>query len=330
MSDCSYQSALVTGAAGFIGSHLTERLVREGLKVKALVHYNSRNDWGLLESLPRDIQNEVEIVSGDIRDPFSINAAVKNCEAVFHLASLIAIPYSYTAPQAYAATNVMGTLNVLQACLTEGVQKVVHTSTSETYGTAQYVPIDELHPMQGQSPYSATKIGADKLAESYYLSFGLPVATIRPFNTYGPRQSARAIIPTVITQALSGKNLNLGNLHPTRDLNFVEDTVDGFFKIATSNQSVGEVINIGSGKEISMGDLVQKIIKIVGNPVELNVDEQRIRPGKSEVERLLCSNSKALELTGWSPKTSLTDGLNKTVNWISKNLDRYKPDIYNL
>ena len=330
MTSCGYKSVLVTGAAGFIGSHLTERLVREGMKVKALVHYNSRNDWGLLERIPKDTLKEIEVISGDLRDPFSMASTVKGCEVVFHLASLIAIPYSYNAPQAYAATNVMGTLNVLQACLSEGVQKVVHTSTSETYGTARYVPIDEKHPMQGQSPYSATKIGADKIAESYYHSFGLPVATIRPFNTYGPRQSARAIIPTVISQALSGRNVHLGNLTPTRDLNFVADTVDGFFRIAHSDAALGEVINIGSGKEISIGDLVNKIIAIVGNPVELIIDEERIRPCKSEVERLLCDNAKALRLTGWKPQTSLTDGLEQTVRWIRENLDRYKPDIYNL
>jgi len=249
---------LITGAAGFIGSHLTERLVRDGITVKALVHYNSRNDWGYLEQLPHDVLNHIEVMAGDVQDPLSMRKAVQDCDLVFHLASLIAIPYSYLAPQSYIMTNVIGSLNVMQACLDEGVEKIVHTSTSETYGTAQYVPIDESHPLQGQSPYSASKIGADKIAESYHTSFGLPVAIIRPFNTYGPRQSARAVIPTIITQILNDNVVRLGSLHPTRDLNFVSDTVDGFIKVAKSDRSVGEVINIGTGQEISVGELAKK------------------------------------------------------------------------
>lgn len=324
------KQVLVTGAAGFIGSHLTERLVRDGAKVRALVHYNSRNDWGLLERLPKEILAEVEVFTGDVQDPFSMRKAVAGCEVVFHLASLIAIPYSYVAPQSYVTTNVLGTLNVMQACLDEGVKKVVHTSTSETYGTARYVPIDEKHPMQGQSPYSASKIGADKMAESYHLSFGLPVATIRPFNTYGPRQSARAVIPTIISQVLKGGPLKLGSLTPTRDLNYVQDTVDGFLQIALNDKSVGEVINIGHGREISVGDLAGKIMNILGKEIEIITDDQRIRPEKSEVERLLADNSKARELLGWEPKVSLDEGLQRTIAWINDNQGYYKSNIYNV
>lgn len=320
----------VTGAAGFIGSHLTERLVRDGAKVRALVHYNSRNDWGLLERLPKDILAEIEVFTGDVQDPFSVKKAITGSDVVFHLASLIAIPYSYIAPQSYVTTNVMGTLNVMQACLEEGVSKVVHTSTSETYGTAQYVPIDEKHPMQGQSPYSASKIGADKIAESYHLSFGLPVGTIRPFNTYGPRQSARAVIPTIISQVLKGAQLKLGSLSPTRDLNFVSDTVDGFLKVASSEKSVGQVINIGSGYEISVGDLANKIIKIIGKNVNIVTEGQRVRPENSEVERLLADNSKARELLEWEPRVTLDEGLRLTVEWLEKNQGYYKSDIYNV
>ena len=324
------KQVLVTGAAGFIGSHLTERLVQGGAKVRALVHYNSRNDWGQLERLPKDILAEVEVFTGDVQDPFSMRKAVTDCEVVFHLASLIAIPYSYVAPQSYVTTNVLGTLNVMQACLEVGVQKVVHTSTSETYGTARYVPIDEKHPLQGQSPYSASKIGADKMAESYHLSFGLPVATIRPFNTYGPRQSARAVIPAIISQVLKGGLLKLGSLTPTRDLNYVEDTVEGFLRVALNERSVGEVINIGHGREISVGDLAIKIMKILGKEVKIITDDQRIRPEKSEVERLLADNSKARELLGWEPKISLDEGLSRTIAWINDNQGYYKSDIYNV
>ncbi len=321
---------LVTGAAGFIGSHLVERLVREGSSVRAFVHYNSQNRWGNLELISRDILDKVEIFPGDIQDPFSVRKAVEGCDVVFHLASLIAIPYSYVAPQSYVTTNVLGAINVMQACRELEVRKVVHTSTSECYGTARYVPIDESHPLQGQSPYSASKIGADMVAESYYRSFGVPVAIIRPFNTYGPRQSARAVIPTIITQVLSGERVRLGNLTPTRDLNFVEDTVAGFIKVAESPDSVGEVINIGSGKEISIGDLAKKIMNLMGKPVEIIGESQRIRPERSEVERLLCDNAKARKLIGWSPSVSLDEGLSRTIDWIKANLHLYKPEIYNL
>ncbi|CAG1064678.1 dTDP-glucose 4,6-dehydratase [uncultured bacterium] len=330
MKELKGKKVLVTGAGGFIGSHLTEKLVREGASVRALVHYNSRNDWGLLEMLAPEVLKNVEIFTGDVQDPFSMRKAVKGVDLVFHLAALIAIPYSYNAPQSYVTTNVQGTLNVVQACLDENVGKVVHTSTSETYGTALYAPIDEKHPLQGQSPYSASKIGADKIAESYYLSFGLQAATIRPFNTYGPRQSARAVIPTIISQVLSGGPLKLGSLHPTRDLNYVEDTVDGFIKVALSEKSAGQVINVGSGSEISIGELAKKIMKIIGSEVEIITDDQRIRPEKSEVGRLLCDNSKARELAGWQPRVGLDEGLKRTVEWVRENRSHYKSGIYNV
>ena len=321
---------LVTGASGFIGSHLTERLVTEGAKVRAFVHYNSRNDWGLLDYLPENILKEIEIISGDIQDPFSVRKAVKGCSIVFHLASLIAIPYSYQAPQSYAQTNVLGAINVMQAALDEKVERIVHTSTSECYGTAQYVPIDVKHPLQGQSPYSASKIGADMIAESYYRSFDVPVAIIRPFNTFGPRQSARAVIPTIITQALSGNNIKLGDLEPTRDFNYVSDTVDGFIKVAVSEKSVGKVVNIGSGKEISIGNLAKEIFKILNYKVDIISDSNRVRPENSEVERLLCDNRKARNLIGWESITSLDKGLRLTIDWIKKNQHNYKPTLYNL
>jgi len=330
MNSLRNNTIFVTGSGGFIGSHLTERLVRDGAKVRALIHYNSQNNWGLLERLPKDILAEIDVFTGDVQDPFSMRKAVDGCDVVFHLASLIAIPYSYVAPQSYVTTNVIGTLNVMQACLDKGVGKVVHTSTSETYGTARYVPIDENHPMQGQSPYSASKIGADKMAESYYLSFGLPVATIRPFNTYGPRQSARAVIPTIISQVLKDGPLKLGSLTPTRDLNYVEDTVEGFVQVALSDKSVGQVINIGHGKEISVGELAGKIMKLLGKDVDIVSDDQRIRPEKSEVERLLADNAKARELLGWAPKVSLDEGLQRTIAWIAENQGYYKSGIYNV
>jgi len=326
----STKTVLVTGAGGFIGSHLTERLVKEGAKVRAFLHYNSRNDWGLLELLSKDILDEIEIFTGDIQDPFAVRKAVSGCEIVFHLASLIAIPYSYIAPQSFVTTNVLGAVNVMEAALKEDVERVVHTSTSEVYGTAKYVPIDEKHPLQGQSPYSASKIGADKIAESYYRSFNLPVATIRPFNTYGPRQSARAVIPTIITQVLKGDKLKLGDLTPTRDLNFVYDTVEGFLKMATVPEAIGEVINIGSGKEISIGDLAKKIMSLIGKDVPIVTEEIRKRPEKSEVQRLLADNSKAKKLLNWQPKYTIDEGLKITIDWISKNLDKYKVDIYNV
>ena len=324
------KKVLVTGAGGFVGSHLTERLVELGTHVKAFVRYNSRNDWGLLEELPMDIRNELEIVAGDLKDSGAVRDAVKDTEIVFHLGALIAIPYSYVNPGDAVQTNVIGSLNILNASREYGVEKMIHTSTSEVYGTAQYVPIDEKHPLQAQSPYAASKISADKLAESFYLSYNLPVATIRPFNTYGPRQSARAVIPTIITQALSKDKVYLGLLRPTRDFTYVQDTVDGFIKVAELPCSIGEVINIGSGKEISIGELASKIISLIGRDVEIVSDDVRIRPEKSEVNRLLADNSKAKELLQWEPRISIDEGLKRTIEWISEHISRYKVDIYNV
>jgi len=319
---------LVTGAGGFIGSHLVERLVRDGTRVRAFVHYNSRNDWGLLELLPAEVRAELEVVSGDIQDPFSVRSAVKGCQVVFHLCSLIGIPYSYTAPQSYVATNVLGAVNVMQAALAEGVERVVHTSTSECYGTAQDTLIDEKHPLQGQSPYSASKIGADMIAESYWRSFGLPVATIRPFNTYGPRQSARAVIPTIISQALAGGEIRLGSLKPTRDLNYVDDTVEAFIRVAGA-ETVGQVINIGTGKEISVGDLAQLILRLSGSASRIVCEERRVRPEQSEVGRLRCNNEKAQRLLDWQPRVPLEDGVRRTIDWIQCHQTHYKPHLYN-
>lgn len=321
---------MVTGAGGFIGSHLVERLINLGAGVRSLVHYNSRNDWGLLELLPNAIKRELEVIPGDITDPFSASRALANCQVVFHLAALIAIPYSYIAPSQFVAVNCGGTLNLLEAARSQGVERFVHTSTSETYGTAQYTPIDEQHPLKGQSPYAASKIGADKLAESYFLSFGVPVVTVRPFNTYGPRQSARAIIPTIISQGLSGKVIRLGNLAPVRDLNFVADTVEGFIKAAESPLAVGELINIGSGTAITMGELVQKIVARLGGGKEIISEDERHRPEASEVTKLICDNRRAKELLGWEPQVSLEEGLGQTIDFIRENLARYKPQVYNL
>jgi NAD dependent epimerase/dehydratase len=321
---------LVTGAAGFIGSHLVERLVREGHQVRAYVHYNARNDWGNLELAAPEVKREIEVVTGDIADPFSVRHATRGIQVVYHLSSLIAIPYSYVAPQSYVQTNVQGAINVLQAAREEGVERVVHTSTSECYGTAQYVPIDEKHPLQGQSPYSASKVGADMLPESYWRSFELPVAIIRPFNTFGPRQSARAVIPTIISQALKGGTIKLGSLSPTRDMNYVDNTVDGFLAVASHPAAVGQVINIGSGREISIGDLAKLIVQLVGSTSEVVEDTQRIRPANSEVERLLCGNDKARNLLGWSPRVGLEEGLQRSIEWFRSHLDRYKTDIYNI
>lgn len=323
-------TVLVTGAGGFIGSHLVERLVHEGAHVRAFVHYNSRNDWGNLELVDPAIRREVEVVTGDVADPFSVRNAARNVRVIYHLSSLIAIPYSYVAPQSYVVTNIQGAINVLQAAREEGVERVVHTSTSECYGTALYVPIDEQHPLQGQSPYSASKIGADMIAESYWRSFGLPVAILRPFNTFGPRQSARAVIPTIISQALKGGVIKLGSLSPTRDMNYVENTVDGFLAVATNPAAVGQVINIGSGREISIGDLARLIIKLIGSKSEVVEDSERLRPANSEVERLLCANDKASELLGWKPRVGLEEGLQRTIDWLARHLDRYKTDIYNI
>ncbi len=322
---------LVTGADGFIGSHLAEKLVKDGYNVKAFVYYNSFNTWGWLDTLPQDIMENIEIFAGDIRDSNGVRTAIQGVEGVFHLAALIAIPYSYHSPDSYVDTNIKGTLNVLQAARdNKNVERVLVTSTSEVYGTAQYVPIDEKHPFQGQSPYSATKIGADRLAESFYRSFDLPVTIVRPFNTYGPRQSARAVIPTIITQLLSGvTKIKLGSLTPTRDFNYVKDTVSGFVAIAESDKTVGEEINIATQKEISIGELAKTIIDQINPAAEIICDEQRLRPEKSEVNRLLGSNVKIKQLTGWEPEYTLKEGIHETVAWIKDNISSYKTNIYN-
>ena len=322
------KSVLVTGAGGFIGGHLTEHLVELGANVKAFVRYNSRNDWGMLELLPKDKLDKIEIIMGDLKDADAARHAAKNVDIIFHLGSLIAIPYSYIHPRETIETNILGALNILTAAKENRVEKVVHTSTSEVYGTARYVPIDENHPLQGQSPYSASKIGADKIAESFYNSFDLPVAIIRPFNTYGPRQSARAVIPTIITQALTREKIFLGSLYPTRDYTYVKDVVEGFIKVAESPRSVGEVINIGSNFEISIGQLAKKIVSLIGENVKIVTEEKRVRPQNSEVERLWCDNTKAKELLKWEQKTALNDGLKKTIEWISNNIHLYKPELY--
>lgn len=331
------QKILVTGADGFIGSHLTEYLVKQGYDVKAFVLYNSFNSWGWLDDSPKEIKNAIEVFSGDVRDAYGVKAAMKGCDAVLHLAALIAIPYSYHSPATYVETNIMGTLNVLQAARELSVQKIVHTSTSEVYGTAQFVPITESHPLQGQSPYSASKIGADQIAYSFYTSFQQPVAIIRPFNTYGPRQSARAVIPTVISQIAAGnERIQLGALHPTRDFNYVEDTVRGFVASLESPASIGEVINIGSNYEISIQDTVKLIAEVMGREVEVVMDEKRLRPAKSEVERLWADNRKAKELLNWQPlyggREGLKRGLAETAEWFlqSENLLKYKADSYNI
>lgn len=325
------KKVLVTGAGGFIGSHLIEHLVSLGADVRAFVHYNSRNDWGNIELISKKAKEKIEVVSGDIQDPFSVEKAVNDTNMVFHLAALIGIPYSYAAPESYVNVNIKGTLNVMHACLSNDVEKIISTSTSETYGTAQYVPIDEKHPLQGQSPYSASKIGADKIAESFYLSFGLPVAIIRPFNTFGPRQSARAIIPTIISQALDKKTIEIGSPEPVRDFNYVADTINGFIKMAESEKSVGEVINIGSGQGISIKDLIDKIVKLMGKEdIEIISEPERIRPDNSEVMRLVCDNSKARKLISWAPSCTLEKGLDETIKWIEKHKNLYKPNIYNI
>ena len=324
---------LVTGADGFIGSHLVERLLEEGCRVKAFCYYNSFNSWGWIDSFSKDKINQLEIFTGDVRDPNGVREAMKNCDIVFHLAALIAIPYSYHSPDSYVDTNIKGTLNIVQAAKDLGVQKVLVTSTSEVYGTALYVPIDEKHPRQGQSPYSATKIGADHLADSFFRSFNLPVTIVRPFNTFGPRQSARAVIPTIITQLLAGKTeIKLGAIHPTRDLLFVKDTSNGFLEIAKSDKTIGEEINIATSSEITVGDLAQKIINIINPSAKIITDDIRFRPEKSEVERLFGSNKKILELTNWKQNVFLDEGLKLTIDWFSKpeNLQRYKSNIYNV
>ncbi|PXW92000.1 dTDP-glucose 4,6-dehydratase [Streptohalobacillus salinus] len=322
---------LVTGADGFIGSHLTEELVKQGHKVKAFVYYNSFNSWGWLDTLPKDIMKEIEVFAGDVRDPNGVREAMKGMDEVFHLAALIAIPFSYHSPDTYVDTNIKGTLNVLQAARDLDTSRLLITSTSEVYGTAQYVPIDENHPYQGQSPYSATKIGADRLAESFYRSFNMPITIVRPFNTYGPRQSARAVIPTIITQLLAGKvEIDLGSLTPTRDFNYVKDTANGFIEIAKSNNTIGEEINIATQQEISIGQLAEELIRQINPNAKIICDEQRLRPEKSEVNRLLGSNEKIKRLTDWKPNHTFEQGLAETIEFFKHNLDQYKTDIYNI
>ncbi len=322
------KKVLVTGAGGFIGSRLTERLVELGAEVRALVHYNSLGAWGWLDDSPH--KREIEILAGDIADPGCVQRAVEGREVVFHLAALIAIPYSYLAPASYVRVNIEGALNVLEAARRWNIERLVHTSTSEVYGTALRTPINEDHPLQGQSPYSATKIAADKLVESYYRSFDVPAVTVRPFNTYGPRQSARAVVPTIITQALTQPTIRLGNLTATRDLNFVDDTVRGFLCAAVTPQAIGQTINIGSGREIAIGELARLILRMTESQASIESDEQRVRPAKSEVERLLADNTRAKQLLGWSPTVSLEDGLQRTIAWLRDHLGRYRPDVYNI
>ncbi len=325
------KKVLVTGADGFIGSHLTETLVERGYDVRAFTFYNSFNTWGWLDFLPDEIKKEIEILPGDIRDPNGVRNAMTGIESVFHLAALIAIPFSYHSPDSYVDTNIKGTLNVLQAARGLGTDKVLITSTSEVYGSAKYVPIDESHPYQGQSPYSATKIGADRLAESFYRSFSLPVSIVRPFNTYGPRQSARAVIPSIISQLPTGtKELRLGSLTPTRDFNYVKDTVNGFIEIEKSGKTIGEEINIASQTEISIGELAAELIRQINPQASIICEQERMRPQKSEVNRLLGSNIKLKELTDWNQEYSLSFGLKKTIDWMEKNQDKYKTGIYNL
>ncbi len=322
---------LVTGADGFIGSHLTEKLVREGHEVKAFSYYNSFNSWGWLDTVPKDMLDSIEIFTGDIRDPNGVREALKGMDEVYHLAALIAIPYSYHSPDMYVDTNIKGTLNVLQAARDYNLSRILITSTSEVYGTAQYVPIDENHPYQGQSPYSATKIGADRLAESFYRSFNLPITIVRPFNTYGPRQSLRAVIPTIITQLLAGKEeIKLGALTPTRDFNFVKDTVNGFYEIGQALNTIGEEINIATQDEISIGALAEEMIRQINPNAKIVCDEVRLRPEKSEVNRLLGSNEKIMRLTNWKPQYDLAQGLSETIEFFKHNLDKYKVDIYNI
>ncbi|PWK26178.1 NAD dependent epimerase/dehydratase [Arcicella aurantiaca] len=331
--DLQNKKVLVTGADGFIGSHLVEKLIEEGCQVTAFVYYNSFNSWGWLDSLPKETLQKIEVITGDIRDPHGVKNAMKGIEVVFHLAALIAIPYSYHSPDTYIDTNVKGTLNIVQAARELGTERVLVTSTSEVYGTAMYVPIDEKHPRQGQSPYSATKIGADAMADSFYRSFNVPISIVRPFNTYGPRQSARAVIPTIITQLLNGKtDIKLGSLHPTRDLLFVKDTAKGFIEIAKSDKTIGHEVNIAMQEEITIGDLAQNIINQINPDAKIITDEIRLRPEKSEVERLFGSNQKIKELTNWKPDYTLESGIAETIQWFSNkaNLSQYKADIYNI
>ena len=327
------KNVLVTGSEGFIGSHLVEKLLKHEVKIRAFVLYNSFNNWGWLESLSREQMEKIEIFAGDIRDPNGVRQAMQGIDVVFHLAALIAIPFSYHSPDSYVDTNIKGTLNVLQAARDLKCGKVLVTSTSEVYGTAQYVPIDEQHPYQGQSPYSATKIGADRMAEAFYRSYNMPVSIVRPFNTFGPRQSARAVIPTIITQLLAGKQrIKLGSLHPTRDLLYVKDTVNGFIKIAESDKTIGQEINIATQSEISIGELAQKIIDIINPSARIDCDDARKRPEKSEVERLFGCNEKIKRLTDWEQRYDFDTALSETIEWFrdGQNLKKYKPDIYNI
>lgn len=324
------RQVLVTGAGGFIASHLIEALVKKGARVRAFVRYNSRNDPGLLALLPTELLAKVEIIAGDLRDLPAVQAAIQDVSHVFHLGALIAIPYSYVHPAEVVETNIIGTLNVLLAGRQSNLVRIVHTSTSEVYGTALRVPIDENHPLQGQSPYSASKIGADKLVESFYRSFDLPVVTLRPFNTYGPRQSARAVIPTIITQALTQNVVLLGNLDARRDLTYVSDTVEGFLKVAEAPGVEGETFNLGTGSEVRIGDLAQEIISMVGRPVKIVIDSSRLRPERSEVQRLLSDNTLARQRLGWQPSVSLRQGLQATITWISEHLDQYRSDKYQI
>ena len=319
---------LVTGAGGFIGSHLAERLAAEGAAVRAFVRYNSRADIGLLSLVPHELRDTLEVIAGDLRDPAAIGEAVRDCEIVFHLGALISIPYSYRHPYEVAETNLMGTLNVLMACRDLGVRRLVHTSSSEVYGTAQRAPIDEAHPLQGQSPYSASKIGADKLAESFHLAYGLPVVTVRPFNTYGPRQSARAVIPAIITQALGADAVRLGELETSRDFTYVADTVRGFVRAAQADGVEGEVFNLGTGEEVRIGQVAEQVLRKIGRQAEVLLEAQRLRPERSEVLRLVSDNRRALWRLGWSPAVSLDDGLDLTIAWIREHLDRYRVGEY--
>jgi NAD dependent epimerase/dehydratase len=322
---------LVTGAGGFIGSHLTEELVKQGEQVRAYVRYNSRDERGLLDDLPEEIQNQIEVVPGDLKDPDGIKKAVKGCSKVFHLGALIAIPYSYIHPFDFIQTNVVGTAHLLNACLEEEtLERVVHTSTSEVFGTAQYIPMDEKHPLQAQSPYAASKIAADKLAESYYLSFGLPITTLRPFNTFGPRQSLRAVVPTIISQAINDKKIRLGNTRPRRDFLFVRDTVRGFIEMGKCEAAVGKVVNIGSGTDTSIEELVKKVLALMKKQGEIEVEDRRIRPEKSEVMQLLSDTRLAQKLFQWTPRYTLEDGLRETIAWYQKNLSRFKVGSYPL
>jgi dTDP-glucose 4,6-dehydratase len=322
---------LVTGAGGFIGSHLTEELVRQGEDVRAFVRYNSRDDRGLLEELPKEIRSQVDVVMGDLKDPEGVRKAVRGCRKIFHLGALIAIPYSYVHPFDFVQTNVVGTANLLNACLeTSDVERIVHTSTSEVYGTARYTPIDEKHPLQAQSPYSASKIAADKLAESYFLSFNLPVATLRPFNTFGPRQSLRAVIPTIISQALEGKRIKLGNTTPRRDFLFVKDTVRGFIALGKCEEAIGKTVNIGVGQDISIEEVMKKILGLMGKEAQVETEGQRIRPEKSEVMQLLSDTRLSQTLFQWAPRYTLEDGLRETIEWYRQNLSRFKVGSYPL